>query len=96
LIISHNHIEMDPVKVAGVVAWPTLESKKDVQQFVGFTNFYQRFIRDFSDIAWPLIDLTAKGRTWVWTEKEAAAFQALKDAVTSDPVLILRGESRAY
>jgi len=96
VIISHNHVEMDPVKVAGVAAWPTPENKKDVQQFVGFTNFYRRFIRDFSDIARPLFDLTAKGKLWVWTEKEAAAFQALKDAVTSDPVLILPDESQMY
>jgi hypothetical protein len=39
-IISHNHIEMDPVKVTGVATWPALENKKDMQQFLGFTNFY--------------------------------------------------------
>jgi hypothetical protein len=35
---------MDPVKVAGVAAWPTPENKKDVQQFLSFTKFYRRFI----------------------------------------------------
>jgi hypothetical protein len=34
VIISHNHVEMDPVKVAGVASWPTPENKKDVQQFL--------------------------------------------------------------
>jgi hypothetical protein len=38
---------MDPVKVAGVAEWPTPKSKKEVQQFVGFVNFYHRFILDF-------------------------------------------------
>jgi hypothetical protein len=42
--------EMDPVKVAGVASWPTPENKKDVQQFLGFTKFYRRFIWAFSDI----------------------------------------------
>ena len=46
LIISEGKIEMGPVKVARVVEWPTLQSKKKVQQFVGFTNFYQWFIKD--------------------------------------------------
>jgi hypothetical protein len=61
VIISHNHVEMDPIKVAGVAAWPEPENKKDVQQFLGFTKFYRRFIRAFSDVAQPLFDLTKKG-----------------------------------
>jgi hypothetical protein len=44
VIISHNHVKMDPVKVASVAPWPVPENKKDMQQFLGFTNFYQRFI----------------------------------------------------
>jgi hypothetical protein len=58
VIISHNSVEMDPVKIAGVTEWPTPTSKKEVQSFLGFTNFYQRFIRDFSHHARPLFDLT--------------------------------------
>jgi hypothetical protein len=74
VIISHNHVEMDPVKVTGVAAWPVPENKKDVQQFLGFTNFYQRFIQAFLDVAWPLFDLTKKGVAWTWTAASAAAF----------------------
>jgi hypothetical protein len=96
VIISHNHVEMDPVKVAGVASWPEPENKKDVQQFLGFTNFYRRFIRVFSDISRPLFDLTKKGVAWTWTVASAAAFQALKDAVTAEPVLVLPDESRPY
>jgi len=44
LVISENEVSMDPVKVAGVREWPTLENKTDVQAFLGFVNFYQRFI----------------------------------------------------
>jgi len=55
---------MDPVKVAGVREWPTLENKTDVQAFLGFVNFYQRFIRDFSAKARPLFDLTHSEQVW--------------------------------
>jgi len=48
LIISENKVSMDLVKVAGVQEWPTLENKTDVQAFLGFMNFYWRFIQDFS------------------------------------------------
>ena len=58
VIISHNSVAMDPVKIAGVTEWPALTNKKEVQSFLGFTNFYQRFIRDFSEHARPLFDLT--------------------------------------
>jgi hypothetical protein len=44
LIISHGQAEMDPVKIAGVAEWPTPSNKKEVQSFLGFTNFYHRFI----------------------------------------------------
>ena len=58
VIISHNFIAMDPVKIAGVQEWPALTNKKEVQSFLGFTNFYCRFIKDFSEHAWPLFNLT--------------------------------------
>jgi len=96
VIISHNCIEMDTIKVAGVSAWPTPANKKDVQQFLGFTTFYRRFIRGFSDTARPLFDLTKKGLAWAWGPMEADTFQVLKDAVTSDPILILPDKSRLY
>ena len=48
LVISENKVSMDLVKVAGVQEWPISENKTDVQAFLGFVNFYQRFIRDFS------------------------------------------------
>jgi hypothetical protein len=63
-----------------------------VQQFLGFTNFYW----GFSDVAWPLFDLTKKGVAWTWTAALAAVFQALKDAVTAEPVLVLLDKSRLY
>ena len=58
LVILENKVEMDPVKVARVCDWPTPENQTDVRAFIGFVNFYCRFIWDFSTIARPLFDLT--------------------------------------
>jgi len=58
LVISENQVSMDLVKVAGVREWPTLENKMDVQAFLGFVNFYRRFIQDFSAKVRPFFDLT--------------------------------------
>jgi len=58
LVISENKVAMDPVKVAGVREWPIPENQTNVQAFIGFINFYRRFIQDFLTIARPLFDLT--------------------------------------
>jgi hypothetical protein len=60
VIISHNKVEMDPVKIARVADWPMPSNKKEVQYFVGFVNFYRRFIPGFSHYACALFDLTMK------------------------------------
>ena len=66
-VISHRHLEMDPIKVAGIADWPTPTKVKEVQSFLGFCNFYRRFIKDYSKIVWPLFKLTQKEHTWDWT-----------------------------
>lgn len=96
LIISHNEIRMDPVKVDGVANWPLPRNVKDVQSFLGFGNFYRRFIEGFSRVARPLFDLTKKDEPWIWTPDCQEAFQALKDAFTSSPVLIMPNPDKPY
>ena len=44
LVILENKVAIDPVKVTGVYKWPILENRTDVQAFIGFVNFYRRFI----------------------------------------------------
>jgi len=78
---------MDPIKVAGVTEWPVPKTKKEVQSFLGFTNFYHRFIEGFSHHAQPLFDLTKKDVPWVWNNSQQRAFDELKNHITSSPVL---------
>src|SRR5260370_19675992 len=87
LVISKDHVAMDPTKVRGVTEWPTPMKVKEVQSFLGFVNFYQKFIHNFSDVACPLYALTRKTQQWVWGSPEQKAFNALKKAVTSTPIL---------
>jgi hypothetical protein len=58
IIISRDEVEMDLVKISGVTDWPMPSNKKEVQSFVGFVNFYQRFIPGFSHHARALFNLT--------------------------------------
>jgi hypothetical protein len=95
VIISEGQVEMDPVKVAGVAEWPAPTTKKEVQQFLGFANFYRRFIQDYSHIARPLFLLTGK-TNFIWGEEQTDAFQELKDRITSAPILALADDATPF
>src|SRR5258708_13175753 len=84
---------MDPVKVQGVTDWPQPVKVKDVQSFIGFVNFYQRFICNFSEIAHPLHVLTWKSKDWSWGAAKQQAFDVLKSAITSTPMLTFPSKS---
>ncbi len=87
---------MDPIKVQGVTDWPQLTKVKDVQSFIGFVNFYRRFIQNFSEIARPLHALTWKLKDWLWGAAEQQAFDALKNAITSTPMLTFPSRSSLF
>jgi hypothetical protein len=96
LIITEDHVEMDPVKVAGVAEWPQPTNKQEVQSFFGFANFYCQFIKDFSHHARPLFDLTWNDQKWKWDLPEATTFRKLKEAITSAPVLTTPADNRPF
>jgi len=68
----------------------------DIQAFLGFVNFYQRFIWDFSAKTRPLFDLTYSKQVWMWSRKEQAAFEDLKTAMTTALVLVSPQESDPF
>ena len=96
LVISKDPLAMDPTKVRGVTEWPTPTKVKEVQSFLGFVNFYWKFIRDFSNVTRPLYALTCKTQQWVWCSPKQKAFNALKKAVTSTPVLTFPSQSSCF
>jgi len=86
-IVGSHGIRMDPGKVDAVVSWPTPTTVKEVQAFLGFANFYRRFIINYSDVAQPLTWLTKKDQEYVWTDAAQKAFEELKTRFTTAPVL---------
>ena len=87
---------MDPVKLEAVRKWPRPKTVKDIQKFLGFCNFYRRFVKNYSELARPLFDLTKKGKLFIWTEHQDTAFTGLQDALTSSPVLLLPNYGRPF
>jgi len=86
LIITPGGIAMDPDKVEAVLSWEVPTTKKQLQRFLGFANFYRRFINDFSGVARPLYDLT-KNVAWLWSATHQEAFERLKATFAAAPAL---------
>jgi len=87
VVIGPNRIEMEEGKVEGVLGWPVPKTVKNVKKFLGLTNCYRRFIKDFARVARPMNMLTRKDKKWRWGNKQQKAFDELKKVFTSKPVL---------
>ncbi|KAA1116677.1 hypothetical protein PGT21_050140 [Puccinia graminis f. sp. tritici] len=96
LLISCNRLRMDPTKVKAVSKWPPPKNVTELQRFIGFSNFYRRFIDHFSGIARPLHDLTKDKTPYVWDDHCNKAFETLKTAFTTAPVLKIANPYRPF
>jgi len=88
LIISKGQIHMDPIKPKAIAEWLKLTKLKELQQFLGFCNFYWQFIKGYSGVAKPLTYLMGKV-SWIWNVPQQHTFNKLKAQVTSEPVLAI-------
>ena len=70
LLIRKGEVCMDPAKVKAVTEWLAPKTLKEVRGFIGFANFYRRFIKGFSKICGPLHDLTKKDTPFRWGEEQ--------------------------
>ena len=86
-IVSTDGIEVDPEKVYVVESWQYPTSVKVIQSFLGFCNFYRRFIENYGIIAKPLVYLTKNNVPFIFDSECAYAFDTLKATITSAPVL---------
>ncbi|KAK3531983.1 hypothetical protein QTP86_002274 [Hemibagrus guttatus] len=87
-VISHQGVEMDVAKVRAVTEWPAPTTVRELQRFLGFANFYRRFIRNYSSVAGPLTPLLrGKPKRLTWMGQARTAFQQLKNCFTTAPIL---------
>jgi len=86
-VISPKGLRMDKEKIRTIKEWKEPMNVKGVESFLGFANFYRRFIRDYSIIMTPLSSLTWKEKAWEWGDKQQESFETLKGAMITEPIL---------
>ena len=87
-VLSPSGLTMSNTKVKTIQEWPEPKKVKDIQSFLGFANFYRCFIFNYSDIVIPLTCLTRKNTPWNFDNNCRIAFNTLKQAFTSAPILM--------
>jgi len=88
VVMGQGKIEMEKDKVAGVLNWPIPRMVRDVRKFLGLTNYYRQFIKNFVALAKPLNMLTRKDKKWKWEKAQQKAFEQLKGIFTTRPLLV--------
>uniref|UniRef100_A0A8C4ZXL3 Gypsy retrotransposon integrase-like protein 1 n=1 Tax=Gadus morhua TaxID=8049 RepID=A0A8C4ZXL3_GADMO len=86
-VITAGGVQMDGPKVKAVTDWERPTSRRELQRFLGFANFYRRFIRNYGSLAAPLTALTSSRVKFTWSPAAEAAFNDLKSRFTSAPIL---------
>ena len=88
-VVSNEGVATDPAKVEAVRRWPIPKDVEQLRSFLGLASYYRRFIKGFADIAAPLHQLTAKGVPFQWSAVQEEAFQRLREALVTSPILAL-------
>jgi MoaA/NifB/PqqE/SkfB family radical SAM enzyme len=96
MIVEEGKLSMDQAKLKGIRDWPAPTTVKQVRSFLGFGNFYRRFIKKYSEVARPLNQLLEKGRPFEWNPEAQKAFETLKKRFTEEPVLMMPDQTRPF
>lgn len=93
---SEDGIHVDEEKIKAVRQWPVPKNVKAIRSFVGLCSYYRKFVKGFSSLAAPLTELTKEAVRFEWGVKQQRAFEDLKRAVSSAPVLALPDPTQPY
>jgi len=87
VIVGKGRLRMDPKKLKGVANYLVPRNPTNVRAFLGLCGYYHYFIPHFSQITWPLLELTRKTEAWHWNKPQHKAFEKLKSKMCAAPVL---------
>lgn len=94
-IVSRDGVAADPTKIQAILNWPIPSNVKELRGFLGITGYYQKFMPGYGKICQPLYHLTKKDG-FHWSSDSQAAFQQLKQIMTSPQVITLPDFSTTF
>ena len=94
--VSQSGVATDPQKIAAIRDWPVPSNLRQCRAFVGICQYYRKFVPNFSEIAAPLHALTKKGARFIWDDSCQAAYEHLKNALTTAPTLALPNDEGEF
>lgn len=95
-VVSEKGLAVQQYKVKAVRDWPQPHTKKEVRSFLGLTGYYRKFIKQYSELALPLTDLTRDDTKFEWGGLQQEAFDGLKERLTTADVLAHPDPDRPY
>jgi transposase InsO family protein len=95
-LVSADGISPHPEKTEQILNWDVPRCVRDVRAFIGITSYYRKYIKDYGRIASPLTALTAKNKVFVWSQECQEAFEMLKAALVSPPILAMPLDDAQY
>ena len=95
-VISSEGVKCDPAKIQAVKEWHPMKTTRQVKSFLGMVCYYNKFIKDYAEVSRPLYDLLVKNRKFVWEEAQQQAFEKLKNALISAPILAYPSANGRY
>jgi hypothetical protein len=94
--VSLGTISPRQLKVQALLDAPRPATKRQLQSFLGFANYYQRYMSRYSDMAAPLTALMRKGQKFEWNNDAEQSFQGIKQQLTSSPTLLIADFNKPF
>ena len=86
-VVSGKGVRPNPTNIEKITSWPKPKYAKQVKQLVAMGSYYRRYVRDFVSMVRPMIDLTKKGKKFLWTEACDRSFDSMKKALVSTDMM---------
>ena len=97
-VVSEAGVQCDPDKISAVKGWEVPKTVTGVRSYLGFVNYYRKYVKSFAQVASPLTALTQKNQPFIWTPQCQESFEILKNLLTEAPILAypIQGEGATY